>query len=161
GVALVVGRFGEEGKSVRTSVGIVGAWLLMGVLSGCGGGAVPPPEEPRAPEDDGGHRRRSSGPSIESEGGGLDEGKVKQTFERLAGKLSGCYNQGAQRLAYLAGEVRFVVRVAKDGSARFAFVKESTLGDREAERCMLSVLEASAWPKPEGGEGLAENSFTF
>jgi hypothetical protein len=86
---------------------------------------------------------------------------VTSTFQKVSPKLSACFSKSTQRLAYLAGEVRFVIRVAKDGATRWAYVKESTLGDREAEGCMLDALKAAGWPKPEGGEGLAENSFTF
>jgi hypothetical protein len=100
-------------------------------------------------------------PSAESEIGGLDDAKVKQTFEHLSSRLTGCYAAGAQRLPYLGGDVRFVVRIARDGSVRWAYVRDSTLGDRDTEVCMLGVLKAASWPKPLGGEGLAENSFAF
>jgi hypothetical protein len=136
-----------------------GALLTCGA---CGGSPPPPAEEPQAaePDEGGGHKPRAV-PGIESEIGALDETKVKQTFEQVSGKLSACFNQGTQRLAYLAGDVRLVVRVAKDGAPRWAYVKDSTLGDRETEACMLEALKAATWPKPEGGEGLAENSFSF
>ncbi len=143
-----------------------GLWALMVVCTataalGCGASPPPPAEEPAAAPSKGLGEHRSAGPSVESEIGGLDDTKVKQTFEHLSGKLNGCYTTGAQRLAYLGGEVRFVVRVAKDGSARWAYLKDSTLGDRETEVCMLGVLKGTSWPRPQGGEGLAENSFTF
>jgi hypothetical protein len=119
-------------------------------------------EEPQAADpDEGGPRKVRAVPGIESEIGALDEGKVKHTFERVSSKLSACFNQGTQRIAYLAGDVHVVVRVAKDGSARWAYAKDSTLGDRETEACMLEALKAETWPKPEGGEGLAENTFSF
>ncbi len=140
------------------------AWMGMGigmVALGCGASAPPPAEAPVEDPNKGAREQRTSGPSVESEIGGLDDLKVKQTFEHLSGKLNGCYTSGAQRIGYMAGEVRFVVRVAKDGSARWAFVKDSTLGDRETEVCMIGALKATSWPRPEGGEGLAENSFTF
>lgn len=105
--------------------------------------------------------KKRGGPAIEQEIGALDAGKVKETFQRAFGKLSACYSKGTERIAYLSGEVHFVVRVAKDGSTRWAFFKVSTLGDRETEHCMLEALKTTSWPKPEGGEGLAENSFTF
>jgi hypothetical protein len=126
---------------------------------GCAAKPPPPAEEAPKAVDEG--RARKAGPSFESEIGALDDTKVKQTFEHVSFKLTGCFTQGAQRIAYLAGEVRFVVRVAKDGSARWVFLKDSTLGDRETEACMIGALKAASWPKPEGGEGLAENSFTF
>jgi hypothetical protein len=120
----------------------------------------PPAEVPTVaePEDDGAKR---AVPSVESEIGALDEMKVKQAFQRQSDKLSACFAGGAQRIPYLSGEIRFVVRVARDGSARWVYVKDSTLGDRETEACMLSVLKSAGWPRPLGGEGLAENSFTF
>jgi hypothetical protein len=63
---------------------------------------------------------------------------------------------------YLAGEIRLSVRVTIEGTVRWAYVKDSTLGDRETETCMLAVLKGTTWPKPVGGgEGLAENTFTF
>src|SRR6185369_16742726 len=52
-------------------------------------------------------------------------------------------------------------RIAKSGSVRWAYVKDSSLGDRTTETCMLDALKSISWPKPVGGEGLAENSFGF
>jgi hypothetical protein len=126
---------------------------------GCGSTPPPAPEEPKAAPSE--TVSRSSGPTFESEIGALDDTKVKQTFEHVSVRLTGCFSDGARDVAYLAGDIRFVVRVAKDGSARWAYVKDSTLGDRKTEACMVSALKAASWPKPQGGEGLAENSFTF
>jgi hypothetical protein len=137
-------------------------WIVgLGVaFAACSASPPPAAEEPKAKaveESD----HHPAGPSFESEIGALDDTKVKQTFEHLSVRLTGCFSKGAQRIAYLAGDVRFVVRVAKDGSARWVYVKDSTLGDRETELCMVSALKAASWPKPQGGEGLAENSFSF
>jgi hypothetical protein len=54
-----------------------------------------------------------------------------------------------------------MLRIKKDGTPHFAFIKDSSLGDRVTEECMLDVLKGLSWPKPKGGEGLAENSYTF
>jgi hypothetical protein len=53
--------------------------------------------------------------------------------------------------------VSFKLRVAEDGSVRWAYLKDSNLGDRPTEECMLGVLRSASWPKPVGGEGLAGN----
>ena len=135
------------------------AWALVTACAGCAAAPPPTAATPAAIEQDSGHGRAT--PSMESEIGGLDETKVKQTFQRSSEKLSACYSKGSQRLPYLSGDVRFVIRIAKDGSARWAFVKDSSLGDRETETCMLAVLKSALWPRPLGGEGLAENSFSF
>jgi len=149
---------------MRASVGVSGplvAALLALAAPGCGAGAPPPVEAaPAAPADDG-SKHRAAAPTVEGEIGGLDDTKVKRAFEHLSGQLTACFGKGAERIAYLAGDVRFVVRIAGDGSARWAYVKDSTLGDRDTEVCMLDVLKAASWPRPLGGEGLAENGFSF
>jgi hypothetical protein len=142
--------------TVTLRIGVCLAGAALGV--GCGSDPPPPAAAPapveRAPE-------RSVGPSFESEIGALDDTKVKQTFEHLSVRLTGCFADGARDVAFLSGDVRFVVRVAKDGSARWVYLKDSTLGHRKTEACMVGALKAASWPKPLGGEGLAENSFTF
>ncbi len=133
-------------------------------IAATGCGAAPPP-----PADDGGStppvaradHRAHQGMGTESEIGGLDENKVKQVFQRSAARLSACYDKGAERLPYLAGEVSFRLRITSAGDVRWAHVKDSSLGDRSTEECMLAILKSASWPRPEGGEGLAENSFTF
>lgn len=139
-----------------------GLWLVLGIaLSGCGSATAPPAEAP-ATEAEPDARARRSGPSVEAEVGALDEGKTKQIFEKASQKLGACFSKGAQRVPYLAGGVSFYVRVAADGSARYTFVRDSTLGDRTTEECMLGVLKGLSWPKPVGGqEGEAKNEFQF
>ncbi|MCC6556940.1 MAG: AgmX/PglI C-terminal domain-containing protein [Polyangiaceae bacterium] len=133
----------------------------MGALAwGCGGEQRPveaPQGGPEPAPDHGG----GSGLGVESEIGAMDEDATQKTFEKLAPKLSRCFAAGMKRVPYLGGEVRLAVRVSKDGGTRWAFVKDSTLGDRETEECMLGVVRSASWPKPAGGEGLAENGFTF
>ena len=120
----------------------------------------PPAEAPKAEaaSDEG---RRRGGPSMESEIGGLDAAKVTAAFAKASGKLSECYAKGQERVPYLAGDVHLAVRITKDGGTRWAYVKDSSLGDRDTEACMLGVLKNVAWPHPEGGEGLADNTFSF
>ena len=142
------------------------ALLILAALSGavsvagCGAATTPP-------ADDGSHPAEASTPrahtgmGAESEIGGLDESKVQQVFQRAAARLSACYDKGSERIPYLAGEVSFRLRITRAGGVRWAHVKDSSLGDRATEECMLAILKSASWPHPEGGEGLAENSFTF
>ncbi|WP_438019710.1 AgmX/PglI C-terminal domain-containing protein [Sorangium sp. So ce315] len=145
-------------RFLRGSITLLAVSSLVSVL-GCGG-AEP---APAAPEMLDAAPVTESRPSMSSrsEIGGMNEEKVQAAFQRASHRLSRCYERGVQRIPYLGGEIRFKVRVTEDGTARWAFVKDSTLGDRETEACMLKVLKAARWPKPVGGEGLAENSFTF
>jgi hypothetical protein len=98
---------------------------------------------------------------VSSEIGALDETKTTATFERLSNKLTGCLTKGTERIPYLSGDVRFVVRISETGAAKWAFVKDSTIGDRKTEDCMLSALTNANWPKPVGGEGIAEKDFSW
>lgn len=92
----------------------------------------------------------------------MDPEKTTAAFDRAGSKLSACFAKGAERIPYMGGDVEFYVRVSSDGSARYAYVKDSTLGDRETESCMLDALRAVSWPKPVGGEqGIAKRQIHF
>lgn len=134
--------------------------LALAALSGCGGS--PPPVE-AAPVVEAPSAERRAGPSlsVQTEVGALDEEGTQRAFKRVSKSLVRCFSTAQKRVPYLGGDIRLVVRVAVDGTARWVYVKDSTLGDRETEDCMVAKLKSSQWPKPVGGEGLAENVFTF
>lgn len=130
------------------------------VCVGCGS-STPPPEAPKQ-DTSGDDDASAHGPAVTAEIGAMSEEKVQEAFQHVSDSLGRCFQKGAEKVPYLGGEVRFVVRVKSDGSARTAWVKETTLGDRATEECMLDILKSKTWPKPVGGnEGIAENSFTF
>ncbi|APR86981.1 putative abductin-like protein [Minicystis rosea] len=143
---------------VRRAFDIVVAASMMG-LSACS--TPPPPAEAPKAETASDEGRRRGGPSMESEIGGLDEAKVTVAFARANAKLTECYAKGVERVPYMAGDVHLAVRITKDGGTRWAYVKDSNLGDRDTEACMLGVLKNVTWPHPEGGEGLADKTFSF
>jgi hypothetical protein len=125
---------------------------LVPALAGCPG-AVPPPPPPRPPapmtsdEPD-------DGVMIDTMGS-LDDDQVESTLRRAAPRLIGCYEQGLRQLPYLAGDIRFHVGVARDGSVKWAFVEATQLGDHAAQQCMLDVLRATTFPRPVGGDSEA------
>lgn len=139
----------------------VGSVVACLIVTACGGGQ----ETPQTPTDDGaaeqGHR---SGPSMgmDADIGALDEGKVTSVFQKQSSKIASCFEKGARRLPYLAGEIRFQVRVDLSGKAKSVHALDSSLGDHDTEECMMHALESTTWPAPEGGrEGIAESPFTF
>jgi hypothetical protein len=129
-------------------------------IAGCGGPSTNvETKTAEGPSDSG---KSAALPSMESEIGGLDESKVQAAFQRTLSKLTACFSEGTRRVPFLGGEVRFALRIGKDGSARVAYLKDSTLGDRDTESCMLGAVRAASWPSPVGGkEGLAEGGFNF
>jgi len=44
---------------------------------------------------------------------------------------------------------------------QYGYFEDSTVGDRETEKCILGVLQAASWPKPQGGEAEVRKSFGF
>lgn len=97
-----------------------------------------------------------------SEIGALDEDAVVGTFDSAADDLFACYRQGIGRVQYLGGYSLFEVQIDQNGRASALFAKESTLGDRETEVCMVEALVARKWPKPMGGyKGIASRRFDF
>lgn len=103
-----------------------------------------------------------SGLDVMQEFGGMNQDKVDRAFKKLYPVLSECLMTGQRRVKFLGGDVQFLVKVDMTGSARFAHVEESNLGDYETEQCMLDAIRAARWPKPVGGRiGLARSSIGF
>jgi hypothetical protein len=93
--------------------------------------------------------------------GSIDEDATNRTFQSLQDKLLGCQKDGMTRVEFISGDARFFLRIAQDGSVRWTFLEDSTLGDRDTEKCMLQVLSSAHWPQPEGGEAEVQKSISF
>ena len=59
---------------------------------------------------------------------------------KQSSKIASCFDKGSKRLPYLAGEVRFQVRVDTSGKAKSVHAIDSHLGDVETEECMMIAL---------------------
>lgn len=117
--------------------------------------ASPPAEHTRAKHD-------SDSIAVSSEVGALDEDAVNRVFEKAQSGLTNCLRKGANRVELLGGDVAFFVGINLSGQAEDARLERSTLGDRDTESCMISVLKARSWPKPVGGrKGQVHKSFSF
>jgi hypothetical protein len=140
------------------------AWALLVVsLSGSGlgcGGAPPPPKEPEAEPAP---PSPSHGPrlNVSTELGQIDPVKTEATWAKLQPAMMRCYTDGQRRLEYLGGDVKFFLRVGQDGSAKYVYLVDGTLGDRKTERCMLDLALAISWPVPDGGEAEVQKSMGF
>jgi len=126
------------------------------------GGSEPPPQAPTSAAAKTAPRPRAKQRlSIGGQLGSLDEGKVDDTFNRLIPRFGNCLSQGSSRVEFIGGHVKFFVRIALDGTAKWAYLSESTIGDRDTERCMLNVAKGVRWPLPLEGEGQAQKAFDF
>jgi hypothetical protein len=98
-------------------------------------------------------------PVMESEIGGLNEEAMDKAFATLGGDVRRCVESASGKLDVLGGQIKLRLRIDRQGNTRWAYVSESTLGDRETEKCILDRARAKSWPLPVGGEGLAEKSY--
>jgi hypothetical protein len=134
--------------------------LAGGILLGaCGGG--PPPKEPEPPPAAPPPAATVQPMKSTQELGSIDEGATNRTFQGLQDKLLDCQKDGLSRVEFLAGDARFFVRIAQDGTVRWTYLEDSTLGDRDTEKCMLQVLSSARWPQPDGGEAEVQKSISF
>jgi len=107
---------------------------------------------------------RPSGPKLamQSEFGVIDENAAKKVIAQLTPTIQRCHTSNLKRVEYLSGDIKFYVRVGEDGRAKWVYLEETNLGDREAERCIVDALAGASWPKPEGGpQAELRSSFGF
>jgi hypothetical protein len=126
------------------------------VLNACSAAPPPAPVVAEAPAPEPVDRGASS---VESEIGGMNEEAVDRTFGTLKDPILKCVEDRAAHVKELGGHFQLALRVDQAGRAVSAYLSESTIGDRETERCILDLALGTTWPKPLGGQGLAERSF--
>lgn len=133
------------------------------LVAACGGDKP----TPKVPEAEGGETtaapKRKRGPQmgVSQELGEIDPKAAEAAIDRAMPKIQGCHKSGTSRHEYLAGDVKVFVRLDANGKVRWAYFEETTLGDRETERCMLDALRAAPWPRPVGGEAEVRKGFGF
>ena len=123
---------------------------LVLALAACGGH-----EEPvKAPDPVPTTTTTTTGPKIRvaSELGTIDDKATQKTFVNLGGAFEACRKQAQKKLSFVAGDVKFFVRVGTDGKVKWTYLEQSTLGDYGAEKCLLDAVTAAQWPIPDGGE---------
>jgi hypothetical protein len=92
--------------------------------------------------------------------GSIDQKQVEKTFAGLVqGPLESCHKQGRDRVEVLTGDVKVFLRIDGNGRVKYGYFEDSTLGDRDTEKCVLGVFSSTTWPKPEGGEAEVRSGF--
>lgn len=87
--------------------------------------------------------------------GSLSAVEVQRALAPRNEAFARCFLDRSAHFHELSGQVRIFVRVATDGTVERAYPEDSTLGDREVERCVAEVASATRFPRPRGG-GAAE-----
>ncbi len=128
----------------------------MGVatLMACGEGEPPA----RAPEAPAASAPAKPALQMQSELGSVDPDAVARVFHELEDRFAKCQQEGVERVEVLAGRVKFFVRIASDGGAKWVYLEDTELGDRSTEKCLVDVALQAHWPKPDSGEAEARYS---
>jgi len=133
--------------------------LLVFALAGCGGAQtaaaedpqVQPESEPDEPHDD---------VQIEGITGSYGHDVVLSMQNDHQDQMLDCYAHALSERAYAYGRIVIAVHVASDGRVEWAYAKETDLGHRGAEKCMVDRIAHSRFPPPQGNAD-AEVSFSY
>ncbi len=141
--------------SLRHGALVAAVLAAVACAGGGGGGAVSPNGNDRgetAPAH-GSNKHTNDGavPSVEAEVGALDAAGCKHAFENARPSIDACFDRARQQLPFIEGQIEVFVRVAGDGSTAFAYPRNTTLGHRATERCVVAAVAGQRWPKPMGG----------
>src|SRR5262249_17905835 len=109
--------------------------------------AAEPPRPPSVVSGPVEERIATAPPSAESEIGGLSDADVTDACAALQPGVIACAERGNERVGPLGGHVGLRLRITKQGAVRWAYLTESTLGDRETEKCVLDLARAKTWPR--------------
>lgn len=130
------------------------------LLAACASAAAPVPRVAEAAAVPAVEEAIDPGPlSLESEIGGMSQDGVERKLAELHPRFVACVERASARLSAIGGRVSVRMRVDRSGNVRWAYLADTTLGDREAESCVLELVKSRRWPRPKSGEGLAETSF--
>ena len=131
------------------------------VLAAACGGGDPPPQHVEAVATATATTTEHRAPAVHQELGSIDDKAVSNTFTDLGPTFQQCQNAALKRLPYFSGSVKFFLRVGEDGRTKWTYLEQSTLGDYDAERCLLDAIEGTQWPKPIGGDATVERDLSF
>lgn len=130
-----------------------GAFALVLAL-GCGGEAEPESTETTV-ETSGSEEpapRRDDGVQVEGLMGTMDADEVRMTIEPKLTRFMRCFSRRYDEIEILGGHIHMSFRVDVEGNVLWVYPNESTIGDRETERCLVETAAAIRFPRPRGGE---------
>ncbi|MET0285595.1 MAG: AgmX/PglI C-terminal domain-containing protein [Polyangiales bacterium] len=123
------------------------------LLAACAKSTSAPPSRvavtPDAPES---RAPREESLAVSGLLGTLSQQEIRGALEPKLPMFLRCVTQRRAQVDVLAGAITMRFNVAVDGSVDHVQPAESTLGDREAERCLLELAKATKFPAPHGGE---------
>ena len=142
-------------RTSRTLAPVLAALLGAAITTpACGPKAGP--DRPRARTEAPREAERRDVPrereDVQVEGlrGTIDTEAVEKRFAEQTSELAAC-RAPYKRLAYVSGEVKLFFKIGLDGTPTTVVLESSTVGNHEAEACVVGVAKALRFPKPKGG----------
>lgn len=108
----------------------------------------PTSPKPESTSTDGARGAKKDGPAIVYDLGDVAPDVARRNFEALTSTWTACYEKAHGANAALGGKLTFDLRTNHDGSVKWVFVRESDLGDRAVERCVLDSVRKASWGEP-------------
>jgi hypothetical protein len=84
--------------------------------------------------------------------GALSQAEISRALEPRMPQFARCVQQRSGELEWLSGHLLLEFKIALDGKVLVVYPRESDLGDRAAERCIVERAQAAHFPAPHGGE---------
>jgi len=133
---------------IRSSI----PWPLVALCLHACGGAPPAPTTAAVPASSSSGASGTGNFAVSGLRGTLSSLEIQGALEPKLPRMLRCVQQRRAELEPLAGRLALAFHVATDGSVVAVHPSDSTLGDRDTERCVLEVAASTHFPPPHGGE---------
>jgi hypothetical protein len=121
-------------------------------VSGCGHASPAAPASEAEPSSGAEADRSSDSLSVAGLHGTLSQEEIQNALEPRMPKFARCVQKRSSSVEWVSGGVGFQFKIAVDGKVAEVFIDKSDMGDRETERCMVEVAQATRFPAPHGGD---------
>lgn len=92
--------------------------------------------------------------------GSLSKEEIGRVIRRNLARFKYCYEKQLNANPNLAGKISVYFTIAPTGSVASAKVRETTMGSKNVESCVLKVMRSLKFPKPRGG-GIVVVTYPF
>ncbi|UJR81431.1 AgmX/PglI C-terminal domain-containing protein [Sandaracinus amylolyticus] len=137
--------------------------LIAAAVAGCGGSSESTETAARGDATAGAERpaERDDGSQITGLLGTIRPDQVDNALQPRMDAFMRCLAPRLSEVEFLGGDVRLSFRIHTDGTVAWVFPSQTTIGDRQAERCVLDVARRARFPRPHGGEAEFTWGFAF
>jgi hypothetical protein len=80
--------------------------------------------------------------------GPVDPNIFKKKVDSLRSTWNDCYSSAHDKVETLEGKLTFTVRTLKDGSVKWAYVKDADIGSRDVEKCIIDSIKSTNFGAP-------------